>query len=113
MTTRLDEFNHVDGRLNHEDNDSKRNFVSFPAPPAPLPPDAKPQKLDEISIQLSFRFVCGNSFKLLIGIGLLLTVGWNVYLSLSNRYLNTRYDSPITLQSPALPQAPEPVVPAR
>ena len=110
MTTRLDEFNHVDGRLNHEDNDSKRNFVSFPAP---LPSDTKPQKLDEISIQLSFRFVCGNSFKLLIGIGLFLAVGWNVYLSLSNRYLNTRYDSPITLQSPILPQPPTPVAPAR
>jgi hypothetical protein len=110
MTTRLDEFNHVDGRLNHEDHDSKRNFVSFPAP---LPAEPKPQKLDEISIQLSFRFVCGNSFKVLIGIGLFLAVGWNVYLNLSNRYSNNWLDSPITLQSPTLPRSPEPVVPAR
>jgi hypothetical protein len=110
MTARLDEFNHIDSRLNPEDHDSKRNFVSFPTP---LPSDTKPQKLDEISIQLSFRFVCGNSFKVLIGIGLFLAVGWNIYLGLSHRDSNNQYDSPIPLQSPTLPRAPEPTIPAR
>ena len=70
--------------LEHTQIDSRQNFV--PDQPEPKP-SSKPDKQnpDEISIQLNFRFVCSNSFKVLIGISFCLTLVWNVYLRSDNR----------------------------
>jgi hypothetical protein len=97
MNVRLNELNHTEGKLNHDEHDSKRNFVALPSAPSA---EKTSQNPDEISIQLSFRFVCGNSFKVLIGLGLCFALGWNVYNMLSSR------NPPSTSQVPALPQQP-------
>jgi hypothetical protein len=63
------------------DNASTQNFLSSPI----ASPKTKPQKPDEISVQLSFSFACSNTFKLLIAFGLLLLVGWNLYIYTTER----------------------------
>ncbi|MBD3882636.1 hypothetical protein IFO70_12770 [Phormidium tenue FACHB-886] len=83
----------IESRLNPEENDSKRNFVSLPASSI----EKQPYSSDEISFQLSFRFTCGNSFKVLIGVGLCLAIGWNIYATLNSR-------STVPSQVPTLPQ---------
>lgn len=58
-----------------------QNFLSSSI----VPPKPKASQKDEIAVQLSFSFACSNAFKLLIAFGLILAVGWNVYIYTSER----------------------------
>lgn len=84
-------------------SDTRRSFI--PPPIETLPDvnvDTEEEKAGpgEVNIHLTFKFSCSSSFKILIGVGLCLSLAWNIYS-------NERRPAP-----PVPPAVPAPVPPA-